>query len=399
MADILFDLELTARRHVEETTGLELQGQYTGQTKAVVTQCLDRAKGGVLFIDEAYTLGQGSFGSEACDTLVAAMTDPQFAGVVVVIAGYPKDIDDMLASNAGLKSRFTHTLEFPDWTAADCVKCFAEKAKAKGFDIAGEGSAIIRAGFETLQSLDGFGNARDVDAIWKATSRFRADRVVKSNDAAKTFEESDLQQAIDEMIKGRTVADGKQSMTKKALLDHLLEPQRSMERDDPSQNLADAPMRTEEQEDAQMACAEAVVTEEVHEEEWIDLSDQGRDPGVSDQVWAELQMAKQAEKEYAEQCLAEEAERKRIEAEIEAQMRAKQLAKEAYEKRMRELERQRELEAERKRQEERIKQKLRAIGKCPAGFVWHKCGGGWRCGGGSHYVSDAELNRSFGYDV
>jgi len=90
MSNVLFDLELTARRHVEETSGLKVQGQYVGQTPKVVEQSLDKAKGGLLFIDEAYTLGQGQFGSEACDTLVAAMTDPQYAGLVVVIAGYPK---------------------------------------------------------------------------------------------------------------------------------------------------------------------------------------------------------------------------------------------------------------------------------------------------------------------
>lgn len=133
MSNILFDLELTACRHVEETNGLKLQGQYLGQTQKVVESILDKAKGGLLFIDESYMLGQEMFGSEACDTLVAAMTDPQYAGLVVVIAGYPKDIDDMLARNAGLKSRFTHTLEFPDWEDNDCVEYFLERAKMKGF--------------------------------------------------------------------------------------------------------------------------------------------------------------------------------------------------------------------------------------------------------------------------
>lgn len=133
MSNILFDLELTACRHVEETNGLKLQNQYLGQTQKVVESILDKAKGGLLFIDEAYTVGQEMFGSEACDTLVAAMTDPQYAGLVVVIAGYPKDIDDMLARNAGLKSRFTHTLEFPDWEINDCVEYFLERAKMKGF--------------------------------------------------------------------------------------------------------------------------------------------------------------------------------------------------------------------------------------------------------------------------
>ncbi|KAL7555187.1 hypothetical protein ACHAWF_018836, partial [Thalassiosira exigua] len=177
MSDILFDLELTTRKHVEETSGLNLQGQYLGQTAKVVEKALDKAKGGVLFIDEAYTLGQGRFGSEACDTLVAAMTSPKYAGVVVVIAGYPRDIDNMLRSNSGLKSRFTHTLEFPDWDVDDCVNCFVARAEAKGFEIADNGVDLLQQGFKKLKPLDGFGNARDVDAVWRASMRFRADRV------------------------------------------------------------------------------------------------------------------------------------------------------------------------------------------------------------------------------
>jgi len=88
----------------------------------------------------------------------------------------------MLARNAGLKSRFTHTLEFPDWEVNDCVKCFLEKANMKGFDIADGGADILQKGFGELQALDGFGNARDVDAVWKATCRFRADRVIASDE-------------------------------------------------------------------------------------------------------------------------------------------------------------------------------------------------------------------------
>ena len=133
MSDVLFDLGITARKHVEETSGLNLQGQHVGSTKKIVEENLEKAKGGVLFIDEAYTLGEGQYGSEACDTLVAAMTNPQYANIVIVIAGYPKDIDEMLKSNAGLKSRFTHTLEFPDWKAIDCENAVRKRAKLKDF--------------------------------------------------------------------------------------------------------------------------------------------------------------------------------------------------------------------------------------------------------------------------
>jgi hypothetical protein len=125
----------------------------------------------------------------------------------------------------------------------------------------------------------------------------------------------------------------------------------------------------------------------------------GRDPGVSDEDWAEIQMAKEEEQRYAERVRQEEEERKRLEAELAEALRQKQLAREAYEARMREIQRQKEEAERRLREEQRIKERLRKIGNCPMGFAWYKQGGGWRCGGGSHFVSDAELHRSFGFDA
>ena len=165
--------------------------------------------------------------------------------------------------------------------------------------------------------------------------------------------------------------------------------------------LEDALLITQVPDIDEEVCAVEVNAERIHPGEHASqgvLSDSGRDSGVSDAVWAELQMVKQAEEKYLEKCLAEEAERIRIQAEMEAQLRTKQLAKEAYEHKMRELQIQHEMAAEKKRQKEKVQERLRAIGNCPAGFTWHKCGSGWRAGG-SHCVSDSELNTSFGFNV
>jgi hypothetical protein len=410
MSKILFDLDLTARNHVEETTGLEMQGQYTGQTKKVVESLLDKAKGGVLFIDEAYTLGQGTFGSEACDTLVAAMTNPEYAGVVVVIAGYPKDIDDMLCSNAGLKSRFTHTMVFPDWDPRDCVECFVNRANSAGYALPEKVSSILQSGFGKLKSLVGFGNARDVDATWKAATRHRADRIMSMGnlkESKKSFDERDLKKALNDLIHGRSAADGKESLRKRDVLPGPLhEPSPFRTEKDPINRETNLDAEWQDEWAGDWADDELVDFGERNAEssgeqggDQHDCTTDARDPGVSDAVWTELQQVKEYEQRYAEQCLAEEEERKRVEAELEAQLRAKQLAEKAYRKKMEELQRQRELAAEEARKKELIKEKLRAIGKCPAGFVWHQVGGGWRCGGGSHYVSDSELKRSFSYDV
>ncbi|KAG3091235.1 hypothetical protein PI125_g17482 [Phytophthora idaei] len=87
--------------------------RLTKQTKTKVTEKLVEAKGGLLFIDEAYELGKGMHGEEAMTTLVAAMTDPSYAGMVIVIEGYAKDMDVMLNRNAGLKSRLLGSLISP----------------------------------------------------------------------------------------------------------------------------------------------------------------------------------------------------------------------------------------------------------------------------------------------
>lgn len=413
MSKILFDLDLTARNHVEETTGLEMQGQYVGQTKKVVEELLDKAKGGVLFIDEAYTLGQGSFGTEACDTLVAAMTNPEYAGVVVVIAGYPKDIDDMLRSNAGLKSRFTHTMIFPDWDTSDCVNFFIRKAHSLDYELPHNASSILQSGFKKLKSVDGFGNARDVEATWTTAKRYRADRMATSGtlrESKKSFDEDDIKHALDELIKARVVADGKESLRKSDQLPQQLCEQAPFQtpenpnsfdsdwEDEWAGDWADDELLDLREKNVTHQEAQDLSEEQGHIEQARDKADV-RDQGVSDADWVELQQAKEAEKRHIEQSKAEEEERLRAEAKFEAQLRAKQLAEEAYQKAMEELQRQRELAAEEQRRKEIIKQKLRAIGNCPAGYVWHKVGAGWRCAGGSHFVSDAELNRSFGYDL
>ena len=133
IASMLFSLGLLPSDKIVETSALDLTGDYVGQTKTKVKELLNEAKGGVLLIDEAYNLGMGLFGKEACDTIVQAMTSEQFNDVVIVIAGYPYEIDQMLQSNAGLKSRFTNTFEFQDWEPEDCKEFFGMLANKKKF--------------------------------------------------------------------------------------------------------------------------------------------------------------------------------------------------------------------------------------------------------------------------
>lgn len=193
MAKVLNRLKLLTCNKLVETSGLSMTGQFVGQTKTKVAELLKKAKGGVLFIDEAYELGKGQFGTEACTALVEAMTQEEHRGTVVVIAGYREDIDKMLDTNSGLKSRFTHSLEFPDWDAEDCVSFLKQRAEQQRFQVAEPAWDALRRAFEALKSCEGWGNARDCGKVWDAVMTKRAKRVVDKGELDKTISKEDAQ--------------------------------------------------------------------------------------------------------------------------------------------------------------------------------------------------------------
>jgi hypothetical protein len=181
-----------------------LTGEFVGHTKKEVEKCLKEAKGGVLFIDEAYTLGEGTFGKEACDSLVEAMTSKEFIDVTIVIAGYSSEINEMLDRNAGLKSRFTEFFEFPDWEAKDCVAFFQKLALDANFELGKGVLDKISYGCSVLLKLDGWANGRDVNALWKSTKEERAGRVYEDTDEiTKDIVLKDVKSAVMTMIESR----------------------------------------------------------------------------------------------------------------------------------------------------------------------------------------------------
>ena len=128
-------------------------GDYVGQTKTKVKEKLEEARGGLLFIDEAYELGDDLYGKEALTTLLAALTDPTYKGMTVVVAGYPDDLNRMFAQNPGLKSRFQHCLDFPDWSPEDCEARICVMAEKEGFEpLSPSCCSVLRKGFDALVS-------------------------------------------------------------------------------------------------------------------------------------------------------------------------------------------------------------------------------------------------------
>ena len=116
----------------------DLVGRYTGHTAPLTNSVIESALGGVLFIDEAYSLYRGeqdSFGLEAIDTLVKGMEDHRDE-LVVILAGYTKEMETFLTANSGLASRFPNRIEFPDYTAVELLQITQVLAKNKGYTLA-----------------------------------------------------------------------------------------------------------------------------------------------------------------------------------------------------------------------------------------------------------------------
>ena len=165
-----------------EVTRADLVAQYVGQTAPLTMSVIKSAIGGVLFIDEAYSLYRGkddSFGLEAIDTLVKAMEDHR-DDLIVVLAGYKKEMATFLEANSGLKSRFPNIINFEDYTGEQLEKIAAIQAKSKGYEIVDEAIQPLTEYFAKVQSINAAeaGNgrlARNVieEAILKQSQRIQ----------------------------------------------------------------------------------------------------------------------------------------------------------------------------------------------------------------------------------
>lgn len=158
----------------------DLVGQYQGHTAAKVKDVIRSAMGGVLFVDEAYSLvnGEGdTFGKEAVNALVAEMENHRDS-LVVILAGYTSDIDRFLAENQGLRSRVTRDLFFEDYTLEEMVQMFRNQVRAAGFQMAEELDADVEELLKrSIQETADFGNGRGVRNVFEKVKMKRARRI------------------------------------------------------------------------------------------------------------------------------------------------------------------------------------------------------------------------------
>lgn len=165
--------------NVEKVTRSDLVGQYAGETAIKTKEAFKRAKGGVLFIDEAYSLLNGpndSFGMEAIDE-ITALSEANRDNTVVILAGYSKDMDTMMTANPGLKSRFPKTIKFPDYSGNELNTIATNEITAMEYNYTPQAKRLMANIATKISELPNYSNARDARNFNDTLRRVQAKRV------------------------------------------------------------------------------------------------------------------------------------------------------------------------------------------------------------------------------
>ncbi|KAH8646473.1 P-loop containing nucleoside triphosphate hydrolase protein [Tricladium varicosporioides] len=391
MGKVFYDMGFLATAELIDVSATDLVGQYVGQTGPKVQQLLDKALGKVLFIDEAYRLGEGHFAKEAMDELVDCITKTKYhKKLVIILAGYEKDINSLMSTNPGLTSRFPEVVDFRGLKPRECfalltstlatqkIKLMSRKVD---MDISSleapreEFKRITFAHFDRLAELDNWANARDVQTLSKSIFN----RAIQAREhielgrlpISEELIESECLAMILERTSRGTTNPAPLLLPKSLLEPQLQTPQR------PSTTTTTTLTRSKVTAEPQTQPGEEqnnVIPPVELTTDKPKYPTPQRDTGVSDAVWEQLQCDQQAEI--------------RQEEEFQSLLKAHENASDAERDRI--VKRLLEEEARRKK-EAVLKQKLAMMGRCPVGYEWIKQGGGYRCAGGSHFMSNAAL--------
>ena len=184
--------------HLLEVDAGGLVAGYVGQTAIKTQEQITKALGGVLFIDEAYGLVRNDFGIEAVDTLVKGMEDHRH-DLVVIVAGYPANMAEFIASNPGLESRFPTTISFADYTPDELLQILQRMCQGADYVLTDDAQAPVRQLLAELAADPEFGNARTVRNIFEAAVREHAwrlrDVAEVSLDQMRTLTAEDVESA------------------------------------------------------------------------------------------------------------------------------------------------------------------------------------------------------------
>src|SRR3954466_3837920 len=179
-------MNVLSKGHLIEAERADLVGEYIGHTAQKTRDLIKKAIGGILFIDEAYSLGRGGekdFGKEAIDTLVKHMEDKQHE-FVLILAGYPREMDNFLSLNPGLLSRFPLVVDFPDYSVDQLMEITQQMLKGKEYTLSHEAEKKLREHLfwvkNTINPVS-FSNGRYVRNVLEKSIRTQAMRLLMQN--------------------------------------------------------------------------------------------------------------------------------------------------------------------------------------------------------------------------
>ncbi len=218
LGNIFREIGVLEKGHVVEVSRADLIGEYIGQTGPLVQKKVAEALDGILFIDEAYSLmygampGSSGYGAEAIATLLKLMEDNRDR-LIVIVAGYRDEMDQFIESNPGLKSRFTKTVDFPDFSAFELSQIFERFTKEYGYKLSADAASLIPKMIDAKKAkqTEHFGNARFIRNAFHDSVTHLANRISTienpTRDDLMTLHKDDINGVIDDIKQGLLTDD------------------------------------------------------------------------------------------------------------------------------------------------------------------------------------------------
>jgi hypothetical protein len=422
MGRVFHSLGVLASNELVSLSAAKLQGQFVGQTAPLVRNAFRSALGKVLFVDESPGLdphqNKRSFMKEALDEIVSVLTEPEFKGkLVVILAGYTKEMHQMLSANEGLASRFPDDIVFPSFTVDDSLRLLctilADKQQYVLDATQIQQDGAVRRAMTDIVVGEAFANGRDVHSI---ASRIELDLAMQ-DDADDTSSHVDevgqpAAQIITPAIVLHTLRTFYRGVSTRAKNSHARDHDRHHHHHHhhghghthgpPSDEFLCESPPTAFQFRTEMAIEVTKNKEDDDDEKKGDGDDSEdedapeRDPNVDDATWARVQQGLAQRK-------TERRERAALGQSIQvAETQLRQVLQQggdsATVQRIRtelELRREQQRQIEKKVKElEDVQTRLKRMGVCSSGFQWMQVDGGYVCSAGGHRVTDAQLEAS-----
>ncbi|KAG0159823.1 hypothetical protein PDIDSM_7350 [Penicillium digitatum] len=312
MGQVYYDMGLLASNEVVETSATDLVGQYVGQTGPKTQKVLENGLGKVLFIDEAYRLAEGQFAKEAMDEIVDGITKPRFAHkLIIILAGYDKDINRLMSINPGLTSRFPESLQFDPLSPTDCIKLILKLLLKKKNDLLSKSQvqfdlvclespdfefmeAMLQR-FNRLSKTAGWANARDVGTLTKTIFG----KILQSSSGTKLVLSKDtVLEALNSMINERSSRE----VYLQSSLSTAIKSGEQTDLDVRTQSLNKPVTKLDNQGSASKDITSGKEPDTRDPETDSFTATTMRDAGVSDEVWIQLEkdkaLAEAKEKEF-----------------------------------------------------------------------------------------------------